>query len=734
MNIKFIEKLRKILGPDQVLDSAGMRLLYSFDGAVDRGLPDVVVLPQCTADVQKAVQLASQYKIPVTARGAGTGLCGSTVPVKRGMVMHFSRMNKILDIQAEQHTAWVEPGVINSHLQKALEPHGLFYAPDPSSQKACTLGGNVGTNAGGPHCLKYGVTSNHVKALEMVLYDGELVRTSVDDPGYDMTGLFVGSEGTLGLITKIQVGLLPVPTEIRTLLVSFGSIGTAVQSVTDIVSAGIVPTTLEFIDRVTVQATEAFVHAGYPQDAEAVLLIEVDDLWHMAKRNVVEAGHAQPVQKLQQEINAIREICQKNGCQEYREAKDEQEREKLWQGRKGAYPAMARLMPNVLVEDGVVPRTRLPEAVKQIRAIAARENIRMGLIGHLGDGNLHPNMIFDERYPAQTKRVKAAGYEMMRVCVDLGGSLSGEHGIGLDKREAMKWVFSAETLDVFQRIKEALDPGHLFNAGKILPERKVDRNWPAKKAWRTKLAPFGREIDPAKSRPDEIDGADSKWSVRAGLAPARSGQVIQIRNIAHLQSLCQEAAEKKETLFLKGKGTKGFVVPDGARVLVLDGLNKIVDHDKDNFTLTVQAGATLGDLDKVLKPANQFVCVRGVGTLGGILSTRSSLLPDLRDQVIGLKAVLANGDVVEFGGKVVKNVAGYDAAKLFLGAWGTLGVIVEVTLRLYAKGERDEGRDGEMGRQGDGEKVCFAWANVPLCRKIKRVFDQENVFNPVVFD
>jgi glycolate oxidase subunit GlcD len=650
---------------------------------LDRKRPGAVVLPRHAADLSAAVRLAWTHRVPYVARGAGTNLCGGATPAEGGLILHLSRMNRILSIDPKRRRAWVEPGVVNLRLQDALAPHGLFYAPDPASQKACTLGGNVGTNAGGPHCLKHGVTTHHVTALDVILPDGTPARFSIDESGCDLTGFFVGSEGTLGIAARLELALRPLPADIRTFLAPFPSLDAAAQTVTDIISDGILPTTLEVMDRLTIDAVEDFTPAGYPRGAEAVLLIEID---------------GEPA-RLDAETVRIETLCRKNGAPEFRRARDEAERQKLWEGRRGAYPAMARLAPNVLVEDGVVPRTRLPEAVRRIRAIAARDGLRMGLIAHAGDGNLHPNLIFDERDPAETARVKAAGQEMMRVCVDLGGSISGEHGIGADKREAMRWLFTPPTLRLFRRLKNALDPENLCNPDKLIPAASPEAETPASESLRP-LPAFG------------------------DLRPARREDVAEI---------FRAAQRGKQRIVLYGTGTKSPPCPPGALAVHLAGLNRVVELDRANFTLTVEAGARLAELRRDLAAQGLHLHLPGGGSIGGALSSGLRLAdpdgPSARVELLGLKAVLMGGDEVVFGGKVVKNVAGYDAAKLFLGAWGTLGAIVEVTLRLHALPAPEDGVVVVPHRSG--------FRRLPtgeLHHRLKRVFDPGNLLNSALYE
>ncbi|MBL8024586.1 MAG: FAD-binding protein [Elusimicrobia bacterium] len=671
-SVSFVSKLKEVLGKDRVLSLPGELFPYAYDAALDKRLPGAVVLPRTSAEVGVAVRVAREHHVPYSVRGAGTNLCGGTIVPTGGLVIHLSRLNRILSIDSDRRRAWVEPGVINLHLHKALAPRGLFYAPDPASQKACTLGGNVGTNAGGPHCLKYGVTSHHVTGLEWIRPNGETVVVSVDNDGFDLTGLFVGSEGTLGLATKIEVNLLPQPEDVRTFLVAFPSMEAAAHTVTEIIAAGIVPATLEVMDRLTVQAVEAFVHAGYPTSAEAVLLIEVDG---PRERTVAEGAR-------------VRALCSLNGGTDFRMAVDERERDKLWEGRRGAYAAMARLAPNVLVEDGVVPRTRLPEAVQKMRAIADRAGIRMGLIAHAGDGNLHPNMIFDERDKRETARVLEAGQEMLRVCVDLGGSISGEHGIGADKREAMRWLFTPPTLAVFREVKKVFDPDNLCNPDKLIP---VVESTPGPRA--VSVWPGGEYI--------------------AG-------------NVETVLDYVRAVRDAGGDFYIKGSGTKGMPIPSGKATLVTTALDTLVDLDRANLTLVVGAGIHLPTLRARLGKDGLYLHVPGEGTLGGVLSTNARGRPPLRNQILGMKTIGGEGELLSFGAKVMKNVAGYDAARLFLGAWGTLGVMVEVTLRLYST-------PAELwGPPLSGPPDFSKLSNPDLHRKVKAAFDPKNMFNPTL--
>jgi glycolate oxidase len=452
--------LAAIVGPDGVLTEPDELLVYESDGlTLFRATADAIAFPRSTAEVAACVRLANAEGLPFVARGAGTGLAGGCLPAEGGLVIALTRMNRILEVDLANQTAVVEPGVVNLHLSQALAPHGFYYAPDPSSQLACTIGGNVANNSGGPHTLKYGVTTNHVLGLEVVLPDGAVVWLGgpVRDPqGYDLVGLFVGSEGTFGIATKAVVRILRRPAAVRTLLAVFDRLDQASQAVAAITARGLIPAALEMIDQLTIQAVEDAFGAGYPRDAAAALLIELDGL---------EAG-------LDEEAARVEAACQAEGAREVRLARDEAQRQLLWKGRKAAFGAFGRISPAYMVMDGVIPRTRLPHVLGRVAEIAAAHGVRVGNVFHAGDGNLHPNILYDPREPGIETRVLAAGAAIMRVCVDVGGSISGEHGIGLEKRDFMPWIFSPTDLATMAAVKAAFNPTGRCNPGKMFPTKK----------------------------------------------------------------------------------------------------------------------------------------------------------------------------------------------------------------------------------------------------------------------
>ena len=462
-------ELVALLGRDAVLTSEADLRAYDCDAyAPEKRFPDAVTLPTNTAQVAQIVKLCNKLKIPFTPRGAGTGLSGGATAIQGGVIISLIRMNQILEADIPNRRMVAQAGCVNVYLTKAVKNDKLHYAPDPSSQGACTVGGNVAENSGGPHTLKYGVTTNHVTGVTMVLPDGEIMKLGgkVEDvTGYDLVGLVVGSEGTMGIVTEVTIRLTPLPQSVRTLLAVFETVDQATQTVSDIIASGAVPAALELIDTFIIKACEDAFHLGFPMDAEAVLIIEVDGL---------EVG-------LEEEADTVRGIAEKNGAREVRVAATELERALLWKARKQAFGALGRLGKSMVTHDGVIPRTRLPEVLREVRAIARRHGLDVGNVFHAGDGNLHPNLMFDERDAEQIKNVLHAGEEILKLCVDVGGSVTGEHGIGIEKLEALTWQFSEEDLALMEKIKSVFNNNDLCNPGKVLPS--------AKRCWETEHGP-----------------------------------------------------------------------------------------------------------------------------------------------------------------------------------------------------------------------------------------------------
>jgi len=456
---RLAEEFRAILGDDAVISSPDERRVYECDALTThhRAMPDLVVLPGSTDQVAAVVRRCAAEDIPIVPRGAGTGLSGGAIPVRGGVLIVLTRMNRVLDVDVANRTATVEAGCVNLDINRAVMPRGFFFAPDPASQQASTIGGNVAENAGGPHCLKYGATTNHVLGARVVLPDGEIAAFGnrlADRPGYDLIGVFVGSEGTLGICTEVTVRLLPLPQAVKTILAVFRTIEDASNAVSAIIARGIVPVALEMIDQETTRAVEAYAKAGYPLDAGAVLLIELEGLNAEIATEAVEVETA----------------CRAHACLDLKVAGTEAERTLLWKGRKSAAGAFGRMTRNYYHQDAVVPRTKLAAVLREIAAIGEQYGVRVPNVFHAGDGNIHPLLCYDARVPGEFERAMAAGDEIMRCCIRAGGTVSGEHGIGIEKRDYLRLMYTEEDLGAMRRIQQVLDPRGRCNPGKIFPD------------------------------------------------------------------------------------------------------------------------------------------------------------------------------------------------------------------------------------------------------------------------
>ena len=454
---RLLGSLRDIVGGDGVVSHPTELSVYDCDGyTLEKSTPEVVVLPRSTEEVAAVLKELKGEGVPFVPRGTGTGLSGGCLPLGAPAMVSLTRMNRILELDPANRRAVVESGVINAWVSRAAKPHGLHYVPDPSSQMACSIGGNVAENSGGPHTLKYGVTTNHVLGVTLVLPDGEVVRLggmTEDTPGYDLLGVTVGSEGTFGIVTEAILKLYPLPQGYKTLLAVFDSVADGSAAVAGIVASGIVPAALEMLDRLIIQAVEDAFHFGFPLDAGAVLIVELDGL-----QGGLEAAAAR-----------IREVCEAHGATGIRVARDDHERDALWKCRKRAFGALGRLAPNFCCQDGVVPPTRLPEIMERIAAIGEAYDLGIGNVFHAGDGNIHPILLYDERDRDQTERVVAAGREILRECVALGGTLTGEHGIGVEKVALMPLIFTPDDLSVMEDVRSVFDPEGRCNPNKIFP-------------------------------------------------------------------------------------------------------------------------------------------------------------------------------------------------------------------------------------------------------------------------
>jgi glycolate oxidase len=458
-----LRQLIDIVGRDGVLTGESDLLVYECDAyTLERHLPGVVVLPKSTEEVAAVVRVCVQHQLPIIPRGAGTSLSGTVLAVTGGVMIALTRMNRVLNIDIRNRRAFVEAGCVNAWVTNAVKAHGLFYAPDPSSQPACTIGGNIGTNSGGPHTLKYGVTTNHVLGFEMVLPDGSVewfgttLEGGEDVPGYDWRGAIIGSEGMFGIVTRVLLRLVRAPQAFKTMLGVFESVDDASQTVSDIISAGIVPGAMEMMDTLITRAVEEAYHFGFPLDAGAVLIVELDGL---------AAG-------METQSTRVIEICRANKAREVRLARTEQERMDLWKSRKRAFGAIGRLSPNFITQDGVVPRSRLPEMMRFIADCSRRYELRIPNVFHAGDGNLHPLILYDERDPDQIRRALAASDDIMTKCIELGGSVTGEHGIGVEKIDFMSKQFTADDLEAMRQLRRVFDPEGRCNPHKMFPESK----------------------------------------------------------------------------------------------------------------------------------------------------------------------------------------------------------------------------------------------------------------------
>jgi glycolate oxidase len=460
LSTAILAELQAAVGTDGLIVERNQLQTYECDGlAVLRSLPAAVVLPRSTAQVHAVIRICARHHIPFVGRGAGTGLSGGALPNDRGIVISFGRMTRILATDIPNQRVTVEAGVINAHVTQRVTAAGHFYAPDPSSQSVCTIGGNVAENSGGAHCLKYGFTTNHVLALEVVLPTGELVHLgspTLDAPGYDLAGVFVGSEGTLGVASSMTMRIVRRPETVQVLLAAFDSISAAGQTVSDIIAASILPAAMEIMDRLAIQAAEAAVHPHYPE-CEALLLVEVDG----------------PFAEVDLHMKQIRELCKANGAWEDRLAENEQERLLVWKGRKAAFAAAGRLSPDYIVQDGVIPRTKLPIVLEQVAEMAASTGLRVCNVFHAGDGNLHPLVLYDRSIPGQEEIAVDLSMRILYLCVDHGGSITGEHGVGREKQQALGYMYSEPDLDTMQRVRCSFDPDNISNPDKLFPRPRL---------------------------------------------------------------------------------------------------------------------------------------------------------------------------------------------------------------------------------------------------------------------
>jgi glycolate oxidase subunit GlcD len=720
---QLVENLRAIVGREHVRSDPDELLVYECDGLTQhRHTPRAVVFPASTEEVAEVVKTLARARVSFAPRGAGTGLSGGALAIDRGVVVELARMRRLLKVDVENRLAVVETGMVNARLSRAVAAHNLYYVPDPSSGAACTIGGNIAENAGGIHCLKYGTTTDHVLAARVVLSDGQIIDlggvggagqapghslSGYDLPNYDLLGVFIGSEGTFGIATEATVKLLPLPSAVRTMLADFTDVDAASRAVSAIIAAGLVPAALEMVDGATIRAVEASVFAaGLPLDAKAALLIELDGL---------EAG-------LDAEAARAETLCREHGARNVRHAAGEHERKKLWAARKGAFGAMGRLAPDMMIQDAVVPRSSLPEVLAATYRIAAKYRLRLANVFHAGDGNLHPFISFDRRDRDELSRVEAAGREIMETCVRAGGTITGEHGVGLDKSAYLPLIFSTDDLSAMLSVRAAFDPSMLCNPGKIIPAprgcgeaRAVASTQSTSSVAQTtfrerfdeeqqRLAPTAElNVDSApNSMRSSLLALDSDAARRA-LADCVGESHVSVNGETLVVAPANEL-EASEIMRLAATN-EWPVVPTGARLwfdagrrslpphlnITTQRMTRMLRHEPADLVATAEAGLTLAAFNHELARSNQWLPLDppddGRATLGGVVANgpggaHQSAYGAPRAFVLGMRVLLADGRIIKAGGRVVKNVAGYDLCKLFTGSHGTLGLITELTFKL----------------------------------------------------
>jgi glycolate oxidase subunit GlcD len=736
-----IKSLGAIVGRDAVLSEPSELIVYECDGLPQHKYPPrAVVFPRSTEQTAEVMRALAKAKVPFTPRGAGTGLSGGALALDRAVVIELARMRKVLSIDEGNRTAVVQTGVVNAHVSKAVAHLGLHYVPDPSSQGSCTIGGNVAENAGGIHCLKYGTTTDHVIGARVVLAGGEIVDLKSNElgmTGYDLLGVFVGSEGTFGIATEATLRLVPVPPAVRTLLAEFPEVDNASHAVSAIIAAGVMPAALEMMDGEIIRAVEASVFAaGLSLDIGAALLVELDG---------IEAG-------IDDEAERVKSICHEHRARTCRLARDEAERKKLWAARKGAFGAVGRIAPDSMIQDAVVPRSRLPEVLASIYGIASKYDLRLANVFHAGDGNLHPFICFDSRSADQVQRVKDAGRELMETCVAAGGSITGEHGVGFDKRAYLPLIFSEDDMQTMLSVRAAFDPLGLCNPGKIIPmlrgcgearavsvqrdaatstlvsvpeaigtESRVSNSTTNPRAGASLNTAPGAENQFLSARENhkgggrcaggfDLDHAARQLSDIVGEANVSASTLSEVAPSSRATvpaSLCVTPGSIAEVCeALKLASLEGWsVMPAGSETWLNVGnpieqvnvvistarLNQFLDHEPADLVARAQSGVTLHTFNKRLAAGGQWLPLdppdNGQATIGGVVATGLAGAQKCgygtpRNFVIGMKVVLANGKLLKAGGLVVKNVAGYDLCKLFTGSYGTLGLIAELTFKL----------------------------------------------------
>jgi glycolate oxidase len=645
-----LSSLAQIYPSARILTQPAALAPYECDAlTATRVRPRAVVLPQTQQEAIETVRLCYRLGVPFVARGSGTSLSGGSQPLAGGIVIALNRLARIVSVDPASRIAVVEPGVINLDVSKAAAPHNLYYAPDPASQLVCTIGGNVAFNAGGVHCLKYGMTSNHVLGIKAVLGDGEVVHlggASLEGVGPDLPGLFVGNEGTFGIALELTLRLIARVERYRTVLAAYRSLQAAGDAVSMIVARGLLPGALEIMDPLAIKATEAAAHPGYPLDAGALLIVELE-------------GEALEVEA---DFAVLLEVLSQSGAYQVRPAQSDAERLLIWKGRKSAFSAVGRLTPQYIVQDGVVPRSNLGAALAKISQLSQQYGIQVANVFHAGDGNLHPLIFFDARTPGELHKAEEMASQILHLCIELGGSITGEHGVGLEKRAYLPQMFSETDMATMTRLRRAMDPKEIANRGKMLPVA-------------------GGRLQVASDAPQAATDHVSRFT----------DQTVQPATITEVQ----EAVRSCERIALRGGGTKPGMAAagDGIAVLDLRGLSGIVEYEPDEFVFTALAGTPLAEVVALLAEHGQYLpfdppfvdagATLGGATAAGLSGPRRYRYGGVRDFVIGVRFVDGRGDVVRGGGKVVKNAAGFDLPKLMVGSLGRLGALVELSFKVF---------------------------------------------------
>ncbi len=644
-----LDSLHDLLPKGQVFTDQATLLTYEIDAGLDKGSPEGVVFPRTAEEVARVVQWAATHNVPLVARGAGTGLSGGAVADRGGIIVEFARMNHILEIDELGRSVVTEPAVINLRLDEQARRHGLYFPPDPASQRASTIGGNVSENSGGPHCFKYGVTTNYITGLDVVLADGRQVRVggrALDYPEYDLCGLITGSEGMLALITSISARLLRNPPGVKTMLAIFDSVEQAADAVSAIIAAGLIPATMEMMDQKITNMAEPYAHAGLPLDAGAILIIEVD-------------GYPA---SLDPQIHEIEQLLQAQGVREIRIARSEEERYKIWLARKSVAGAITRLTPAYYTVDITVPRSCLREILAQVDPICEKYNLRVGHLMHAGDGNLHPMILIpNPRDTELMERVHAAGWEMVRCCVEMGGSLTGEHGVGIEKREYMTLMHNAAELLAMWDIKQAFDPATILNPGKVFPV-------PTESG--TPFAGYSTQdtaIEPGTLPTSPFVPTTAEEAAQGLLALSHARQRVRISN---------HAIHDPTDMILNTQGLRGMKT-----------------YAPDDLYITVGAGTPLAEIQTFLAEKGKYLPLASPwpeATIGGLVAANVNAplrmrYGAIRDLVLYTTVALADGRVIRTGRPIVKNVAGYDLTKVFIGSRGTMGLLTDITLKFFAQ-------------------------------------------------